>query len=160
MAQLLLRLSGCARSKKSNPDLQWSLENFSFDLSTPTQTTTTGESVNTFRILSQRKNTSRDRGAGQERRKEKPTTSKRRLFSLRKNARSHDGNFAVHFGKQAAPPRTTGHSLSPSFTCLPMGCAGGPCPSSAANGEALTPNLTVGSRGASGQNSLSHSSKG
>ena len=32
MAQLLLRLSRCASSKKSDPDLQRSLENFSFDL--------------------------------------------------------------------------------------------------------------------------------
>ena len=82
------------------------------------------------------------------------------FFSLRKNARSHDGNFAVHFGKQAAPPRTTGHFLSPSFMRLPMGCAGGPCTSSAANGEALTPNSTVGPRGASGRNPLSNSSRG
>ena len=82
------------------------------------------------------------------------------FFSLRKNARSHDGNFAVHFGKQAAPPRTTGHSLSPSFMRLPMGCVGGPCPSNTANGEAFTPNSTVGPRGASGQNSLSNSSRG
>ncbi len=55
MGQLLLRLSCCASPKKSNPDLQRSLENFSFDLSTPTQTTTTGEGINTSRILSQKK---------------------------------------------------------------------------------------------------------
>ena len=69
------------------------------------------------------------------------------FFSLRKNARSHDGNFAVLFGKQAAPPRTTGHSLSPSFMRPPMGCVGEPCPSNTANGEALTTNSTVGPKG-------------
>ena len=34
-------------------------------------------------------------------RKEKPTTSRPHLFSLRKNARFHDGNFAAYFGKRA-----------------------------------------------------------
>ena len=54
MTQLLLRLSRCASSKKSDPDLQRSLENFSFDfdLSKPKQTTTTGEGINTSRKLS------------------------------------------------------------------------------------------------------------
>ena len=52
MAQPLLQLSCCASSKNRNPDLQRSLENFSFDLSAPTQTTSTGEGVNTSRILS------------------------------------------------------------------------------------------------------------
>ena len=68
MAQLLLRLSFCASSKERNPDLHRSLENFSVDLSTPTQTTTTEEGINTSRIHSQ----------------EKQTTSRRRLFSSAK----------------------------------------------------------------------------
>ena len=50
--QLLLQLWCCASSNKNNPDLQRSLENFSFDLSKPKQTTTTGEGINTSRILS------------------------------------------------------------------------------------------------------------
>ena len=49
MGQLLLRLSCCASSNKSNLDLQWSLESFSFDFSTPAQTTPTGEGINTSR---------------------------------------------------------------------------------------------------------------
>ena len=40
-AQLLLRLSCCASSKKIKPDLQWSIESFSFDFSEPAQTTPT-----------------------------------------------------------------------------------------------------------------------
>ena len=52
MAQLLLRLSRCASSKKSNPDLQWSLVRLSFYFSTQAQNTPTGEGVNTSRILS------------------------------------------------------------------------------------------------------------
>ena len=54
MTQLLLRLSRCASSKKSDPDLQRSVENFSFDGSTPAQTTPTGERANASRILSHR----------------------------------------------------------------------------------------------------------
>ena len=49
MAQLLLRLSRCASSKKSNPDLQWSLVRLSFYFSTQAQNTPTGEGINTFR---------------------------------------------------------------------------------------------------------------
>ena len=37
MTQLLLRPSRCASSKKNNPELQRSLERFSFDFSTPAQ---------------------------------------------------------------------------------------------------------------------------
>ena len=113
MAQLLLRLSRCASSKERNPDLHRSLENFSVDLSTPTQKIRQ-KRASTLLAYIPKKNKQRAGG----------------VFSpLRKNARSHDGHFAAHFGKQAAPPRTTGHSLSPSFICLPMGCVGGPCPS-------------------------------
>ena len=52
MAQLLLRPSRCASSKKSNPDLQCSLGGFSFDFSTPAQTNPTKEGVNTSRMHS------------------------------------------------------------------------------------------------------------
>ena len=52
MAQLFLRLSRCSSSKKSNPDLQWSLVRLSFYFSTQVQNTPTGEGVNTSRILS------------------------------------------------------------------------------------------------------------
>ena len=55
MAQLLLRLSYCASSKKSNPDLQWSPGSFSFGFFTPAQTTPTREGINTSCKLSQEK---------------------------------------------------------------------------------------------------------
>ena len=50
--QLLLRLSCCANSKKSKRDLQWSLESYSFDFSTPAQKNPTEEGINTSRIHS------------------------------------------------------------------------------------------------------------
>ena len=50
--------------------------------------------INTSRIHSQKKNQQRAGGV---------------FSSLRKNARSHDGNFAVHFGKQAGPQGQQGN---------------------------------------------------
>ena len=49
MTQLLLQLSCCASSKKSDPDLQRSFKSFSFDFSTPAQTNPTGYGINTSR---------------------------------------------------------------------------------------------------------------
>ena len=113
--QLLLRLSCCANSKKSKQIFNGRLKAILL-IFQRRRKKIRQKRASTLLAYIPKKNKQRAGG----------------VFSpLRKNARSHDGHFAAHFGKQAAPPRTIGHSLSPSFICLPMGCVGGPCPSSA-----------------------------
>ncbi len=102
MTQLLLRLSCCASSKNSNSDLQSRLRSFlSIFQHQRKQLRQERASTLLSYFPKQKEKNSRDRGSGQESRKEKPTTSKPRLFYLRKNARFHDGNFAAYFGKRA-----------------------------------------------------------
>ena len=55
LTPFLLRPSRCASPKKNNPDLQRSLESFSFDFSASAQTNPTGDGVNASRKFSLKK---------------------------------------------------------------------------------------------------------